>query len=288
MKKILITGINSYVGNSFENWVVHRYKNYSIDKISLRKSDWVNLDFSKYDVILHVAGIAHVSTKENMKDLYYKINRDLTERIAKKAKNENVKQFIFLSSIIVYGKENGTININTVPNPDNFYGESKLQAEKLIQSLHSENFRVAIVRPPMIYGKGSKGNFQKLSKLASIVPFFPQINNHRSMLHIDNLSEFLVTLIKNQDSGIYFPQNREYINTTDLVSTICVIKGKKVYLTRAFNPLIFMFLKKSNILSKMFGDLKYDLNMSVYKEDYICRDYLTSIRLTEMENESEN
>jgi nucleoside-diphosphate-sugar epimerase len=288
LKKILITGISSYVGNSFEDWVVQKYKNYSIDKVSLRKSNWMNMNFSDYDVILHVAGIAHVSTNNNMKDLYYKINRDLTERIAKKAKNENVKQFIFLSSIIVYGKENGTINIDTVPNPDNFYGESKLQAEKLIQSLDSESFRVAIVRPPMIYGRGSKGNFKKLSKLASILPIFPEINNRRSMLHIDNLSEFLFALIKNQDSGIYFPQNREYINTTDLVTTICRIKGKKIYVTRAFNPLILLFLNKSNILSKMFGDLKYDLNMSVYKEDYICRDFLTSIRLTEMENESEN
>src|SRR5690606_7124221 len=117
-------------------------------------------------VVIHVAGIAHVKeTKENA-DLYYKVNRDLAFEVAKKAKNEGVKQFIFLSSMSVYGIETGIIKINTPTNPKTNYGRSKLEAEELISSIESDSFKVAILRPPMIYGKGCKGNYIRLANLA--------------------------------------------------------------------------------------------------------------------------
>ena len=92
-----------------------------------------------------MAGIAHVSTEPKMKDLYYKVNRDLTIEVAKKAKTEGVKQFIFLSSMIVYGdivKKNRIIDKNTIPKPKNYYGKSKLEAEKGIKPLANEDFKV--------------------------------------------------------------------------------------------------------------------------------------------------
>jgi UDP-glucose 4-epimerase len=135
----------------------------------MRDGSWKNHDFFQYDVVFHVAGIAHVSSDPKLEDLYYKVNRDLTVQTAAKAKAEGVSQFIFMSSIIVYG-DGGTkkvvIDSNTVPNPSNFYGDSKLQAENGIKPMQTEEFNIAIIRPPMIYGNGSKGNYPRLARLA--------------------------------------------------------------------------------------------------------------------------
>src|SRR5690625_7040684 len=103
MKRVLITGVNSYVGNSLAKWLEKEPQNYAIDLISLKDGTWKDKDFSLYDVVVHVAGIAHVSRDPKMEEKYYRINRDLTIETAEKAKAEGIKQFIFLSSIIVYG-----------------------------------------------------------------------------------------------------------------------------------------------------------------------------------------
>src|SRR5699024_12036773 len=142
---------------------------------------------------VYVACIVYVMRNQKKEVTYYEVNRDLTIETAKKVKSEGVKQFIFLSIIIVYGENidnKGIITKDTLPEPSNFYGNSKLQAEKGIEPLDDSDFNVAILRPPMIYGKGSKGNYPKLSKAAQKLPIFPDMDNQRSMLHIDNLSEF--------------------------------------------------------------------------------------------------
>jgi nucleoside-diphosphate-sugar epimerase len=284
MKKILITGTNSYVGKSLEKWLVNYPDRYSIDSISLRDDSWKEKDFSEYDVVFHVAGIAHVSSDPKMEELYYKVNRDLTIETAKKVKSEGVKQFIFMSSIIVYGdssSEERVIDKNTVPTPSNFYGDSKLQAEEGIQSLDSENFRVAIIRPPMIYGKGSKGNYPKLAKAAQKLPLFPDVDNKRSMLHIDNLCEFIRLIIEHEDSGLFFPQNREYVKTCEMAKIIAEIHGKKIKLTKVFNPILYLMGLKLGIINKVFGNLVYEKSMSIYKENYQIRNLQKTIELTE-------
>ena len=175
MKKILITGKNSYIGTSLEEWLLKNPGNYQVDAIDTKESKWQEMDFSFYDVVFHVAGIAHVSADPKMRELYYKVNRDLTIEVAKKAKAEGVKQFIFMSSIIVYGdgaNSESIITRSTVAMPSNFYGDSKLQAEEGIRPLESASFKIVILRPPMVYGKGSKGNYPKLAKLAQKTPFF--------------------------------------------------------------------------------------------------------------------
>lgn len=284
MKKILITGKNSYVGNSFEKWLRNYPGEYEVEKISLRDGSWKDEDFSGYDSLLHVAGIAHVSTDPNMEELYYQVNRDLTIEVAKKAKAEGVKQFIFMSSIIVYGdgrKDRKVIDENTVPTPSNFYGRSKLEAEEGIKPLGSDDFKIAIIRPPMIYGKGSKGNYPKLAKAAQTLPIFPDIDNQRSMLHIDNLSEFLRLIIDNEENGLFFPQNIEYVKTSEMVRIIAEVYGKKIRLVKIFNPVINMMSGRVSIVNKAFGNLIYDQRISRYKKKYTIRDLKNSIEATE-------
>jgi nucleoside-diphosphate-sugar epimerase len=284
MKKVLVTGKNSYVGKSLKKWLGKQSDRYSVDSVSLRDDLWKDMDFSEYDVVFHVAGIAHVSSDPDMEAMYYKVNRDLTIEVAEKSKKEGVKQFIYMSSIIVYGnasREKMLITRQTIPKPSDFYGNSKLQAEYGLSPLESENFRIAIIRPPMIYGKGSKGNYPRISKLAQKVPFFPDIENKRSMLHIDNLCEFLRLLIEYEDNGLFFPQNAEYVKTSEMVKEIAEVHGKKIRLIRGLRPFVKVLSYKVGIMNKVFGDMVYEKGMSAYKEDYIVKDFHESIKSTE-------
>jgi UDP-glucose 4-epimerase len=193
--------------------------------------------------------------------------------LARKAKADGVKQFIFLSSMIVFGESNVKnrniiVTSNTKPAPSGFYGDSKLKAEKGIIDLQGEGFNIVIVRPPMIYGRDSKGNFPKLVRLAQLSPIFPNIDNYRSMLYIDNLSEFLRLIIENKEYGYFHPQNKEYVNTKDLVQSIARANNKNIFLIKAFNPLITFFSRKINLINKVFGTFIYDQEMSGYRQDY--------------------
>lgn len=281
MKKILITGSNSYIGNSVERWLNQYPDRYSTETVDLMDASWKEKDFSSYDVVFHVAGIAHVKETSENKDLYYKVNRDLAYETAKKAKAAGVSQFIFLSSMSVYGIEKGTISANTPMNPTSHYGKSKLQAEELIQAAGDDHFKVAILRPPMIYGKGCKGNYPKLARLALKVPFFPDTGNQRSMLYISNLCEFIRLLIDGGQDGFFFPQNDEYMNTGKMVKLIAEAHGRHLALTRVFNPLLRVL--HVNTVNKVFGDLAYDMKMSHDKiTNYCLFDIKNSLRETEI------
>ncbi len=284
MKRVLITGKKSYIGTSLENWLKREPDKYKVDTVDMKDGSWKEKDFGSYDVVFHVAGIAHVSSDPKMEDLYYKVNRDLTIETAEKAKAEGVKQFIFMSSIIVYGDSSSSkrvIDRNTVPTPSNFYGNSKLQAEEGIKHLETDEFMIVVLRPPMIYGKGSKGNYPRLANMAKKIPIFPNIDNERSMLHIDNLCEFIKVMIDHEETGLYFPQNKEYVKTSELVKTIAEVHGKKIMMTEVFNPVLRLMFS-IGIVNKVFGNLVYEKSMSDYdKANYRIRDFRESIELTE-------
>ncbi len=281
MKKILITGLGSYIGTSFENWI-NNYEGYRVDTLDMIGDEWKNFDFSPYDCVFHVAGLAHSNPKSEMKDLYYKVNTDLTVDTAIYAKQSGVKQFIFMSSIIIYGKNNTYITENTIPRPDNFYGDSKLKADLRLKQLQDENFDVVIIRPPMIYGKGSKGNYPKLAKLARAMPVFPSLQNKRSMLHIENLCNFIKLMIDNEESGIFYPQNKEYVSTAELVCQVAKAYNRRVRLIGIANFILKPLSKHVTVFNKLFGDLVYDKKMSDYDNfSYCVNDFESSIKRTE-------
>lgn len=256
MKKILITGANSYIGTSFENYLKQWSDDYKVDTVDMIDGTWKGKDFSEFDVVFHVAGIAHIKeTKENS-PLYYKVNRDLVFEVAKKSKQDGVKQFIFLSSMSVYGMETGIISKDTIPSPKSNYGKSKLQAEELIAPLQASTFNITVLRPPMIYGEGCKGNYVRLEKFALKSPIFPDIKNKRSMIYIDNLCEFVKQIIDDSSRGLFLPQNDEYVCTSDMVREIAEAHGKKIYMTKLFNPLLKIL--KVSMVNKVFGDLVYE------------------------------
>lgn len=285
MKKILITGKGSYIGTNFKKELEKYPEKYSVDELDMLDGAWKQHDFSKYDVVYHVAGLAHSTPNESQRELYYQVNTDLTYEVAVKAKEANVKQFIFMSSIIVYGSgkigEDRIITKDTPLTPDNFYGDSKKQAEIKIKPLDDENFKIVILRPPMIYGPGSKGNYPLLSKLARKTPAFPKMQNKRSMLYLGNLIEFVKLMIDNEEHGIFHPQNNEYVSSLNLVRTIANLNKHRVYFISAFNPLIRLLNKEKHI-NKLFGNLTIDKGLSQYKTNYCKYTFEESIRLTEV------
>ena len=277
MKKILITGANSYIGMSFEKYIKENYPNdYVVDTVDMIDGSWREKSFATYDSVFHVAGIAHSDNGKisvEKEKLYYTVNTDLTVETAKKAKAEGVKQFVFMSSAIVYGEsapigKTKVITKDTPVSPANCYGDSKVQAENGIRPLNDDTFKVVILRPPMIYGKGSKGNYPLLAKIAMKTPVFPKVNNQRSMLYIENLCEFVRLMVENDEQGTFWPQNSEYSNTSKLVKMIAAAHGKKVYLVNGFGWILKIMSHVTNVVNKAFGNLTYDIEMSKYVVRY--------------------
>lgn len=290
MKKILITGANSYIGISFENYIKENYKDsFIIETVDMLDNKWKEKSFCGYDTVFHVAGIAHSDSgkiSQEKEKLYYSVNTDLTVETAKKAKQDGVSQFIFMSSAIVYGDSAPigklkNITKDTPVSPTNCYGDSKLQAEKGIMPLNDDNFKVVIIRSPMIYGKGSKGNYPLLAKIALKTPIFPYVKNQRSMLYVENLCEFIRLMIENNESGLFFPQNEEYSNTSELVKTIAAAHGKKVRLIKGFGWSLKLLGIFVGAVNKAFGSLSYNKEISIYKEKYCINSLESSIKKTE-------
>lgn len=278
MKRILITGANSYIGTSFEKYVSQWPEKYYVETVDMIDGSWREKDFSSFDTVYHVAGIAHSDSGKispEKEKLYRSVNTDLTIETAKKAKADGVKQFIFMSSAIVYGDsapigKEKLITKDTKPSPANCYGDSKLQAEIGLRELEDGEFKVVVLRPPMIYGKGSKGNFPTLEKFATKLPIFPKIPNKRSMLYIGNLVEFVRLMIENEEAGTFWPQNSEYSNTSEVVKMIAEANGKKIVLISGFGWALKFLSSFTGLVDKAFGNLSYEQGMSEYKEEYRC------------------
>ena len=283
MKRILITGAGSYIGTSFEKYLKDFGDEYSVDTVDMVDGSWREKSFSGYDAVFHVAGIAHIKETKDNAHIYYEVNRDLVKDVAEKAKSDNVKQFVFLSSMSVYGLTKGRITEKTKLNPNTNYGKSKFEAENLIAPLNNEDFNVVILRPPMIYGKNCKGNYKTLRKFALKLKFFPYVKNERSMLYIENLCEFVRLMIDNEESGVFFPQNDEYTNTSEMVKAIAAAHGRKVRLVKGFGWALKFLGLFTKLVNKAFGSLTYDKEMSKYKVRYNKCQLLQSIEETEGE-----
>lgn len=293
MKRVLITGANSYIGTAFENWIRENAPDIVTETTDMKGETWRQKSFCGYDSVFHVAGIAHADVgkaTEEQKRLYYKVNTELTAECAAKAKAEGVRQFIFMSSIIVYGESAGigkskVITKDTPLAPANFYGDSKVKAEEELQKLQDSSFKVVILRPPMIYGKGSRGNYPLMAKMAVKLPVFPRERNQRSMLYIGNLCRFIELMVRNEEQGIFYPQNADYVCTSDMAAAIAAEHGKRICFTGIFHPGLLLLGKiggkPGGMVNKAFGNIVYEQTMSEYKEEYRMFGFGESVHLTE-------
>ena len=280
-KKVLITGAGSYIGETFKTYAAKHYPdNFAIDAVDMTDSAWRDMDFSSYDVVYHVAGIAHAdvgNVSYETREKYYTVNTDLAIEVAVKSKANGVGEFIFMSSMIVYGEsasygDKKIVDEHTVPSPTNFYGDSKLQADVGVRELADDKFKVIVLRPPMIYGKGSKGNYPTLAKLAKKLSVFPDVQNERSMLYIENLCEFLCQIMLvgevKENAVVLIPQNAEWTRTSDIVKEIADVSGRNVSKLEILNPAVLVGSKMpgkiGRLVNKAFGNSCYAHEMSVY------------------------
>lgn len=289
MKKILITGANSYVGMSFENWLKQWPGDYQVDTVDMIGEGWKEWCFQGYDAVFHVAGIVHREDGKNdpaQKELYDRVNTRLAVETARKAKDAGVRQFIFMSSASVYGitapfGKTCMITAETPLKPVDHYGSSKANAEKQLQELAEDGFRLAILRPPMIYGKGCKGNYQTMAKLARKLPVFPWVDNQRSMLYMDNLSEFVRLVVEDEAEGIFCPQNEAYVNTSEMVNLIAHANNRNLVLVKGFGWALKLLRPMTGMVDKAFGSLCYDRSLSDYPKPYCVKNFQDSVMETE-------
>lgn len=289
MKKLLITGAGSYVGVAVAQYLSRWPEQYSVDTVDMIGEGWKTADFSGFDAVLHVAGIVHQKDSKNdpaQKELYERVNTRLAIETAQKAKAEGVKQFLFMSSASVYGLDAPvgkivTITADTPLRPKDNYGISKAKAEEGLQVLADDSFKLAILRPPMIYGKGCKGNYQTMAKIAKKLPVFPWVDNRRSMLYMENLAEFIRLLLEDEAEGVFCPQNNEYVNTSDMVNLIAHANGKGILLVKGLTWALKLLHPVTDIADKAFGSLCYDFAISAYPKNYCVKSFEESVLETE-------
>lgn len=289
MIRLLITGAHSYIGTSVANYLKQWPERFQVDEISLVDGSWRDSSFRGYDAVLHVAGIVHdKKTKDDpaQAELYDRVNHRLAVETAQKAKEEGVSQFLFMSTTGVYGLtaplgREVMITAGTPLRPTDNYGISKLRAEESLGTLADEQFRLVILRPPMIYGKGCKGNYVTLSKLAKKLPIFPKVENRRSMLYIDNLAELIRLLLEDRAGGVYCPQDGSYISTCWMVEQIARANGKKICLVSGTTWALKLLRKRFGAVDKAFGSLCYAPELSEYRMDYRIKTPEQAIRETE-------
>lgn len=250
--RIILTGKNSYIGNNIRKCLVS--SGYEAQCVSVRK----DFSFKDADVVIHCAALVH-KKEEDYKKEYENVNFILAKEAALKAKAQGVRHFIFISTMAVYGVDEGEINRNTPLFPKTLYGKSKLKAEEYIMSLRSDEFKVTIVRPPMVYGKNCPGNFARLEKLAHITPVIPDTGNKKSLIYIGNLAFFIRDIIRGEKEGTFMPMDGEYVSTAKIMKYISVKPVSKAIGLIKYIPF--------SVVRKAFGTLYYGEDVAS-KVDY--------------------
>ncbi len=263
---ILITGKNSYIGACTKAYL-ERFGHH-VDEADTMTDEWQHVPYASYDAVLHVAAIVHENAKTASKDLFHAVNVELPVRIATLAKENGVKQFVFLSTMAVYGVDKSLsqkdclITADTSCAPTSLYGKTKWEAEQQLTPLANETFTVSVVRPPNVYGAGCKGNYMGLLQKAATLMFFcPKAftDVRQSMLYIDNLAEAVRLIVEERAGGVFLPQDDVAPNTVELIESIRRIHGKKTAKSALLGALVSLF-KSTSVVGKMYGGVCYDFD----------------------------
>ncbi|MGL5054416.1 MAG: NAD-dependent epimerase/dehydratase family protein [Fusobacteriaceae bacterium] len=263
-KTLMITGASGFIGSNF----IERYQEeYSIIPIDLIKERPEDLNYKGVDCILHLAALVH-QMKGAPREKYFEVNTELTRRIAESAKKSGVKHFVFYSTVAVYGTHGyfdheKILSVNSPTNPKTPYAESKLEAEKILLNMKDNNFKVAILRPPMVYGDNCPGNMKKLEKLVDIFPILPFGNdeNKRSMVQVQRLLNITDKIIKNRIEIVSIPQDEKNASIKEIVENIANKKNKKIKLVRIPIFILKIFHKiKPSIFESLYGSLSFEVD----------------------------
>ncbi len=284
-KTLMITGASGFIGSNF----IERYKDkYKIIPMDLLKIKPEEIEFNGVDTVLHLAALVH-QMQGAPREKYFEVNTELTKRVAEEAKKQGVKHFVFYSTVKVYGYDGDLYNHNMILNEESEcnpvndpYGESKWEAEKILRALENDNFKVGIIRPPMVYGKGVKGNMESLIKLVKLLPILPfnYDKNRRSLVNIENLMYLTTLVIDKEAQGVFLPLDEKNISLKEIVEGI-----EKAYILKRINipmiqPIFWILTKvKPNIMVRLFGTLQFDNKITKEKLGYTSKlEYVEGIK----------
>ena len=282
--RILIIGKNSYIGNHFDDWLTKH--NHQVTQLDVLTDEWKSYDYSPFDAIVHVAGIVHQPKCQDW-ELYKRVNTDMPISIATMAKEKGVKQYVYLSTMGVYGVDKmlspNIIDQNTPLNPVGMYGKSKLMAEEGLQELQDETFNIACVRPPSVYGKGCRGGYITgftfiVRKLFVIPNAYEKVK--QSFVYIDNLSELVRLIIEKNRQGVFCPQDEKAVSANDLMEAIAKGIGKNYRKSFILGMLVRLF-HFIPLVTKAYGGVEYSEDLSAIEGlNYVVVPFDEGIRRT--------
>lgn len=260
---LLIAGKNSYIGRHIGQYILQQDPSARVSYISVRNDEWKTADLSVYDSVVFAAAIVHRKdiTDEN---IYHRVNTMLPFEFAQKAKKEGVRHFLFLSTAAVYGQgktlpETNVIKADTPLNPTGLYGKSKLEAERLLQTLEDENFWVSLVRPINVYGPGCPGNyFELMTKLARCLLLHPKAytNVKQGFVHVSSLARLCYLALLTDHGGVYHVQDPMTVSTYEILQILSAGLGIKRVGVSCHR--LMRRLPKSSLMIKLFGGVIYD------------------------------
>ena len=262
---ILIIGKNSYIGNHIDEWLTG--KGHQVMQLDVLTDEWKRFDYSPYDAVVHVAGIVHQPKCKDW-ELYKRVNADMPVAIATMAKEQGVRQYVFFSTMGVYGigkkLQTNVIDKDTPLRADSMYGKSKLMAEEGLMKLQDNNFNIVCVRPPSVYGRGCKGGYiTGFSSIVRKLPVIPRayMNVKQSFIYIDNLCELVRLVIEKNLSGVFCPQDDKAVSANELLQVIADGIGKKYHSSWLLGQglKIFRFIP---LVKKAYGGIEYSRGLS--------------------------
>jgi len=289
MAKVILTGATGFVGKALAESLiksghevialvrtVSTALNPSIKQIQFDLTIIDRLNIKSFDtgaILIHAAARAHVMHDSSIDPLfeYRKVNRDATIELAKLASRSGARRFIYLSSIKVNGEQTtcgGVCKAEDLPTPKDAYGISKYEAEQgLLEIAANTRLEVVIIRPPLVYGPGVKGNFYSMMQV--VKKGFPlplgAVNNERSLVALDNLIDLIITCIDHPAaaSQVFLASDGEDLSTTELLRGVAKAAGVSSRLIPVpVSVLMFMasLLGKKEIAQRILGSLQVDIS----------------------------
>ena len=286
MKKLLLTGATGFVGKALCSellrkgemvFTVQRFVNHEVENIEVtivgsidKNTDWGKA-FIDIDVVIHLAARVHVmhDNASNPLDEFRKVNVEGTEHLARSAASSGVKRLVYVSSIKVNGEATFGLKQFTESDeasPQDPYDVSKWEAEQALHRVAQKTgLEIVIVRPPLVYGAGVKGNFaQMLKMLTNNIPLpLASVNNRRSLVYIENLVDALILCATHPAAKgkTYLVSDGEDISTTDLLHQLGVAMGKPARLfpfPQSLLKLAGRLVSKSDQVDRLLGSLRVD------------------------------
>ena len=280
-KKILIAGADSYIGKSFVSFMCRWPGSCQADMLCTKGDSWKNIPFENYDAVLYISKTDDTLTTFRKHLMLHKADACQAVRIANRAKISGIEMFLYLSSLHVYSPETGMITKTSRPEPSDAYGRLRLHTEKQLWNMNSSKFRVAILRLPKIYGYKCSGSYTGIAKAAIRSCFFPKYNQKYSVIHIDNLTSAIRSILYYNKAGVYFPQNTSFSGTYDFALEISGFYGKKLKSIALFNPIIHLLIKRIWLIQNIFSGHTCSQSLNVPDEWLQVKNFRESIRLSE-------